>query len=79
MSQPRLSPILTRSSSGLPGGEKAHPLPDAIPEEGSTKDSQDAVAETMPGRFAWLKLDMTKTEWDILIASTCLKLLLFPA
>ncbi|KAI0660881.1 glycosyltransferase family 57 protein [Cubamyces menziesii] len=78
MSQPRLSPILTRSS-GLPGGEKAHPLPDAIPEESSTKDSQDAVAETMPGRFAWLKLDMTKTEWDILIASTCLKLLLFPA
>ena len=79
MSQPRLSPILTRSSSELPGREKAHPLPDAIPEESTTKDSQDVVVETKPGRFAWLKLDMSKSEWDILIASTCLKLLLFPA
>ena len=79
MSQPRLSPILTRSSSGLPGGEKAHPLPDAIPEESTAKDGQDVVPETKPVRFAWLKLDMTKSEWDILIASTCLKLLLFPA
>ncbi|KAI0375747.1 glycosyltransferase family 57 protein [Pilatotrama ljubarskyi] len=79
MNQHRLSPVLTRSSSTLPGGEKAHPLPEAIPEETVAKDTKDAAPELIPGRFAWLKLDMSKAEWDILIASTCLKLLLFPA
>ncbi|KAI9056585.1 glycosyltransferase family 57 protein [Trametes sanguinea] len=79
MSQHRLSPVLTRSPSGLPGGEKAHTLDDTIPEEGPIKDTQDALTQPEAGRFAWLNPDMTKTEWDLLIASTCLKLLLFPA
>lgn len=79
MSQARRSPVLSRSSSGLPGGEKAHPLPEAIPEETTSKDTQDGAAAPGAGRFSWLSLDMTKAEWDILIASTCLKVLLFPA
>ncbi|KAL1944253.1 hypothetical protein VTO73DRAFT_3438 [Trametes versicolor] len=79
MSQARRSPVLSRSSSGLPGGEKAHPLPEAIPEEHTSKDIQDGAAAPGAGRFSWLSLDMTKAEWDILIASTCLKVLLFPA
>ncbi|KAI0677439.1 glycosyltransferase family 57 protein [Trametes maxima] len=79
MSQRRLSPVTSRSSSGLPGGEKAHPLPDAIPEESASKDTQEDASSLKPGRFSWLRLDMTMAEWDIFIASTCLKLLLFPA
>ncbi|KIM90677.1 glycosyltransferase family 57 protein [Piloderma croceum F 1598] len=30
-------------------------------------------------RFSWLKWDLTPSEWDILLVSTCIKLLLFPA
>ncbi|KAI0638289.1 glucosyltransferase [Trametes polyzona] len=79
MSQPRRSPVLSRSSSGLPGGEKTHPLPESIPEETASKDTQDTVSAPGNGRSSWLSLDMTKSEWEILIASTCLKVLLFPA
>ncbi|KAI0650640.1 glycosyltransferase family 57 protein [Trametes meyenii] len=79
MSQRRLSPVTSRSSSGLPGGEKAHPLPDAIPEESASKDTQEDALSLKQGRFSWLRLEMTRAEWDIFIASTCLKLLLFPA
>ncbi|CDO68706.1 hypothetical protein BN946_scf184652.g33 [Trametes cinnabarina] len=81
MSEHRLSPVpvLTRSHSGLPGGEKAHALDEAIPEESLMKDTTDTPQKPAAGRFAWLQFDMTKTEWDILLASTCLKLLLFPA
>ncbi|KAI0776009.1 glycosyltransferase family 57 protein [Trametes elegans] len=79
MSQRRLSPVLPRASSDLPG-EKAHTLPDAIPEE-SAKETQDTNADSKAkgGLLSRLRLDLTKSEWDILVASTCLKLLLFPA
>ncbi|KAI9000909.1 glycosyltransferase family 57 protein [Trametes punicea] len=79
MSQQRLSPVQTRSASGLSGGEKSRTLAASIPEESTSNNTRDAASEPEPGRFPWLKLDMTKTEWDVLIASTCLKLLLFPA
>ncbi|KAI0832530.1 glycosyltransferase family 57 protein [Trametes gibbosa] len=73
------SPVLSRASSGLPG-EKAHPLPESIPEETTSKDAQGAELTLPAGRFSWLpSLDMTKSERDILVASTCLKALLFPA
>ncbi|KAH9846933.1 glycosyltransferase family 57 protein [Lenzites betulinus] len=72
------SPVLSRAS-GLPG-EKTHPLPESIPEETTGKETQDAEPPLQAGRFSWLRnIDMTKAEWDILVASTCLKALLFPA
>lgn len=40
-------------------------------------DSLDALAEKPAAR--WLSLDVIPAEWDILLASTCFKLLLFPA
>ena len=85
MSQHRLSPITTRPSSNALPGEKSTALPDAIPEESAatSKEADAKIEEDKPaaerGWFSLLKLDMTKTEWDILIASTCFKLLLFPA
>ncbi len=81
MSQHRQSPVATRPILNLTAGEKAHPLSDSIPEESATasKDNKDAAPTPESGRWSWFKLDMTKTEWDILVASTCLKLLLFPA
>ncbi|KAI0774376.1 glucosyltransferase [Fomes fomentarius] len=81
MSQHRQFPVATRPTLNLAAGEKAHPLSDSIPEESATasKDNKDAAPTPEPGRWSWLKLDMTKTEWDILVVSTCLKLLLFPA
>ena len=62
-------------------GEKTNPLPDSIPEESASAD-RDEKKPTTPlneGRLSWLALDVTKSEWEVLIASTCLKLLLFPA
>ena len=83
MSQHRLSPIASRPSASAVAGEKSHALPDPIPEENvkTVKDNQDEKTPSVEksGWLSSLKLDMTKTEWDILIASTCLKLLLFPA
>ncbi|KAI0722868.1 glycosyltransferase family 57 protein [Earliella scabrosa] len=81
MSQHRLSPVATRPIPTADVGEKTHTLPDPIPEEGATasKETSDAAPPTRSSRWSWLRLDMTKTEWDILVASTCLKLLLFPA
>ncbi|KAI0750909.1 glycosyltransferase family 57 protein [Daedaleopsis nitida] len=81
MSQSRSSPVATRPISTVGTGEKLHAVPDFIPEENATasKDSNETAPVPSSGRFSWLKLDMTKTEWDILVASTCLKLLLFPA
>ena len=29
--------------------------------------------------FSWIKWDLTPSEWDILVVSTCIKMLLFPA
>ncbi|RPD67057.1 glycosyltransferase family 57 protein [Lentinus tigrinus ALCF2SS1-6] len=82
MSQTHLSPTAPRPNLSLATGEKGtHTLPDSIPEESAaaTKGPEDAAPAKKTGRFSWLKLDMTRTEWDILIGSTCLKLLLFPA
>lgn len=85
MSQHRLSPITTRLSSNALPGEKSTALPEAIPEESAAagKETETKAEEDKPpagsGWLTLLKLDMTKTEWDILVASTCFKLLLFPA
>ena len=83
MSQHRLSPIATRPSTSAVTGEKGHTLPDSIPEESTAANNAvKEETEKVAGKLGWLsslKLDMTKTEWDILIASICLKLLLFPA
>ncbi|TFK94698.1 glycosyltransferase family 57 protein [Polyporus arcularius HHB13444] len=82
MSQTHLSPIAARPPLSLAAGEKlAHSLPDSIPEDSATatKGSEDDARAQKTGRFPWLELDITRTEWDILIGSTCLKLLLFPA
>ena len=79
MSQTHLSPIVPRLNTNLATGEKV--LPDSIPEENATatKGTEDATPAEKSGRLLWLKLDITRTEWDILIGSTCLKLQLFPA
>lgn len=81
MSQRRLSPIATRSSATASAGEKASPQPDAIVEEDvqASKEEKRGMHEAKQGWLSYLALDITKSEWEVLIASTCLKLLLFPA
>ena len=82
MSQRRLSPIATRPSSNAIPEEKSHAVPDSIPEESAAPRKEVENEEKPIARSGWLPpltLDMTKTEWDILVASTCFKLLLFPA
>ncbi len=83
MSQHRLSPLATRPSSSTIPSEKSHAVPDSIPEESAAASKDVQGEEEKPiaksGWLSSLKLDMTKTEWDILVASTCFKLLLFPA
>ena len=81
MSHQRLSPIATRSSSNFTSGEKASPIPDSIPEEIAPTNNEEKPLEppAKRSRLSFLALDVTKSEWEILVASTCLKLLLFPA
>lgn len=51
-------------------------------EPAATEENDDKKSSTSWLRninvYSWLK-DVTPFEWDILLASTCLKLLLFPA
>ncbi|KAH9943342.1 glycosyltransferase family 57 protein [Epithele typhae] len=79
MSQSRLSPVTARSSSTFTGPEKPHLLPDSIPEESVSAEKEDKAASPQ-GKTGWASwVDLSKPEWGVLVASTCLKLLLFPA
>ncbi|KAH9938562.1 glucosyltransferase [Fomitopsis serialis] len=72
MHRVRASTPSSPSSRAFP---ESHPEP--IPENEETK-SVEKNSETSVSRWrTWLHLE--PSEWDILIASTCLKLLLFPA
>ncbi|OBZ76913.1 Dolichyl pyrophosphate Glc1Man9GlcNAc2 alpha-1,3-glucosyltransferase [Grifola frondosa] len=57
---------------------------DKFPEtisESTSKDGYSAAQTALKTSrwLSWFAIDISPTEWDILIASTCLKLLLFPA
>ena len=55
--------------------QSSHPEP--IPENEETSSVDKGPAASARQWLSWLRLE--PSEWDILIASTCLKLLLFPA
>ncbi|KAI0729352.1 glycosyltransferase family 57 protein [Fomitopsis betulina] len=55
--------------------QPSHPEP--IPENEETESVDKVLATGAAHWRSWLRLE--PSEWDILIASTCLKLLLFPA
>lgn len=48
-------------------------------EEEVAPDASKLVSQSRESEFRWLQLDITAAERDILIVSTVLKLLLFPA
>jgi alpha-1,3-glucosyltransferase len=51
------------------------------PHASTSREIYPHEEESLQGssRFSWLKWDLTPSEWDILLVSTCIKLLLFPA
>ncbi|PCH41268.1 glycosyltransferase family 57 protein [Wolfiporia cocos MD-104 SS10] len=70
MQRTRATTPTSPSSRPFPISEPIHPEP--IPEQ------EESKPEAKPSRWKyWPRLE--PAEWDILIASTCLKLLLFPA
>jgi alpha-1,3-glucosyltransferase len=60
-----------RTSSLRPGREI---YPPSVHKDGTEGSSQEN-----PPHLFWFKWDLTPSEWDILLVSTCIKLLLFPA
>ncbi|KZP12141.1 glycosyltransferase family 57 protein [Athelia psychrophila] len=55
-------------------------IPEDPEEKGSgVKKSTGEASSKASSYSAWLKWDLTSSEWDILILSTCVKLLLFPS
>ncbi|KZT71580.1 glycosyltransferase family 57 protein [Daedalea quercina L-15889] len=64
------------SSRSFPDTHKQSSQPEPIPEHEETNFAEKQDGSTSRWR-SWLYLE--PSEWDILIASTCLKLLLFPA
>lgn len=51
----------------------------SAPERFPSTVEKDDIKEKGTLHFSWFRVDLNPAEWDILVLSTCMKLLLFPA
>lgn len=69
-----MSSVMAQSprASSFRFGREIHPL------SAHKEDTNGSSLEDF-SHFSWFKWELAPSEWDILLVSTCLKLLLFPS